>query len=164
MHRPDERSVFPNGALVLGNGTVAVTYMGQADNDSWGGIFLATSPCAVGCPWTKHGVVLACGTGADPAVCGGGTQADKTSAQRPIHEHDLLQLPNGTFVVFYAGNTAAGDQGFLATSADLVTWVNYQGNPALPLPIKQCGVYPHSTCWDGEHRRPVRAARRPCQF
>jgi hypothetical protein len=51
----DERSVFPNGALLLENGTVALTYMGQAHNDSWGGIFLATANCAVGCTWTKHG-------------------------------------------------------------------------------------------------------------
>ena len=48
--------------------------MGQAQNDSWGGIFLATSGCAVGCPWRKHGVVLGCGgdaaqtSGADPLV------------------------------------------------------------------------------------------------
>jgi hypothetical protein len=31
----DERSVFPNGALLLTNGTVAMSYMGQAHNDSW---------------------------------------------------------------------------------------------------------------------------------
>ena len=24
----------------------------------------------------------------------------------------------------------------------------------LPLPLKECGVYPNSRCWDGEHRRP----------
>jgi hypothetical protein len=76
-HTRDERSLFPNGALRLDNGTVAVTYMGQAQNDSWGGIFLATSECAVGCPWRKHGVVLGCGSdaahtsGADPMICGG---------------------------------------------------------------------------------------------
>lgn len=68
----DERSVFPNGALLLENGTVVLTYMGQAQNDSWGGIFLATSDCSVGCPWRKHGVVIGCGgdaahtSGADP--------------------------------------------------------------------------------------------------
>eukprot|EP01043_Picozoa_sp_COSAG02_P060110 COSAG02_NODE_7789_length_2844_cov_141.457356_1_plen_530_part_00 len=68
----DERSIFPNGALLLENGTVALTYMGQAQNDSWGGVFLATSNCSVGCPWHKHGVVLGCGgdaahtSGADP--------------------------------------------------------------------------------------------------
>jgi len=112
----DERSVFPNGALLLSNGTVAMTYMGQSQvrlglfppqvsdgkrsfaktgsgrtygkrfqtdryvclytvqNDSWGGVFLITSDCAVGCPWRKHGVVIGCGgdaahtTGADPQV------------------------------------------------------------------------------------------------
>jgi hypothetical protein len=70
----DERSIFPNGALVLKNGTVVVTYMGQAADDAWGGIFLASSDCAVGCAWRKHGVVLGCGgdaaqtSGADPLV------------------------------------------------------------------------------------------------
>ena len=68
----DERSIFPNGALVLENGTVVVTYMGQAADDSWGGIFLASAECAVGCAWQKHGVVLGCAqhnaTGADPQV------------------------------------------------------------------------------------------------
>ena len=151
----DERSIFPNGALVLKNGTVVVTYMGQAADDAWGGIFLASSDCAVGCAWRKHGVVLGCpqmnnATGGDPQVCG-----SATSKARPIHEHDLIHLANGTFLIFYAGNTAAGDQGFLA-SADEMTgpWRNYAGNPALPLPLKECGEYPHSTCWDGEHRRP----------
>ena len=47
----DERSVFPNGAVVYvaKNGTemVAVTYMGQAMDDTWGGIFLATSALTV---------------------------------------------------------------------------------------------------------------------
>lgn len=109
--------------------------MGQAQDDSWGGIFLATSGCAVGCPWTKHGVVLSCGNGADPRVC--------IPTERPIHEHDLIRLSNGTFVVFYAGNTAAGDQGFLATSDDLISWTNYDGNPALPLPLKECGRLRH---------------------
>ena len=150
----DERSIFPNGALVLNNGTVVVTYMGQAADDSWGGIFLASSACAIGCAWYKHGVVLGCAqhnaTGADPQVCGAAT-----SRARPIHEHDLLRLPNGTFVLFYAGNTAPGDQGFLATADDMRgPWRNYAGNPALPLPLKECGAYPDSTCWDGEHRRP----------
>ena len=43
-------------------------------NDSWGGVFLITSDCAVGCPWRKHGVVIGCGgdaahtSGADPQV------------------------------------------------------------------------------------------------
>ena len=156
----DERSLFPNGALLLENGTVALTYMGQAQNDSWGGIFLATSDCAVGCPWRKHGVVLGCGddathtSGAAPQVCGGVPGTTPVPKQRPIHEHDLLQLPNGTFALYYAGNTEAGDQGFLATSEDLVTWTNYPANPVLPLPLKECGTYPSSSCWDGEHRRP----------
>eukprot|EP01047_Picozoa_sp_COSAG01_P008738 COSAG01_NODE_348_length_18498_cov_181.563128_6_plen_99_part_00 len=74
--------------------------------------------------------------------------------QRPIHEHDLIRLPNGTFALFYAGNTPAGDQGFLATSEDLISWENFLGNPVLPLPLKECGEYPKSKCWDGEHRRP----------
>jgi hypothetical protein len=85
--------------------------------------------------------------------CGGlpGTPVPK---QRAIHEHDLAQLPNGTFVLFYAGNTLPGDQGFLATSDALIHWrTSYAANPALPLPLKQCGAYPDSTCWDGEHRR-----------
>jgi len=143
----DERSVFPNGALQLKNGTIAVTYMGQGNDDSWGGIFLATSDCALGCPWTKHGVVLSCALhSADPSIC----MKDKP----PIHEHDLLQLTNGTFVVFYAGNTPHGDQGYMATSEDLIHWTSYAGNPALPLPIAECGVYPNCRCWDGSHRRP----------
>ena len=146
----DERSVFPNGALQLENGTIVVTYMGQANNDSWGGIFLATSSCAVGCPWTKHGVVLGCHGegGGDPQVCNSNGKA------RPIHEHDLIRLPNKTFIVFYAGNTEAGDAGFLASSDDLLHWTNYPANPALPLPLQECGRYPNSRCWDGEHRRP----------
>ena len=174
-----------------------MTYMGQAQNDSWGGIFLATSDCAIGCPWRKHGVVIGCGndeahtSGADPLVCGGPIGSTPVSKQKPIHEHDLIMLPNGTYAVFCesppltststvvfnlccsyvaacsiaylnekwfgaadAGNTAPGDQGFVATSQDLIHWSNYAGNPVLPLPLKECGSYPHSTCWDGEHRRP----------
>ena len=65
----DERSVFPNGAVVLDNGTVAMTYAGQNNGDQWGGIFLATSDCPVGCPWKKHGAVLHCGAGASPVLC-----------------------------------------------------------------------------------------------
>ena len=90
--------------------------MGQAHNDSWGGIFLATANCAVGCPWRKHGVVIGCGgdmahtSGAAPQVCGGTPGTTPVSRQRPIHEHDLLQLPNGTFAIYYAGNTQPGDQ------------------------------------------------------
>lgn len=114
-----------------------MTYMGQAQNDSWGGIFLATSACSVGCPWVKHGVVLGCGgdaghtSGADPMVCGGAPGTTAVPKQRPIHEHDLIRLPNGTYAVFYAGNTVAGDQGFLATSDDLISWRNFPGNPVL---------------------------------
>ena len=84
----DERSVFPNGALLLDNGTVALTYMGQAKNDSWGGIFLATSDCPIGCPWRKHGVVLGCGgdaahtSGADP-------QASKPSKPLKTVDHSV---------------------------------------------------------------------------
>ena len=59
-----------------------------------------------------------------------------------------------TYAVYYAGNTEPGDQGFLATSEDLIHWTNYPDNPVLPLPLKECGDYPHSKCWDGEHRRP----------
>ena len=57
-------------------------------------------------------------SGGDPMVCGGapGPAACPVEQQKPIHEHDLMQLPNGTYAIFYAGNTAEGDQGFLATS------------------------------------------------
>ena len=146
----DERSVFPNGALELANGSIAMTYMGQNHNDTWGGIFLATSNCPLGCPWQKHGPVLSCALGsAAPDICA----ASKTH-HPAIHEHDLVQLENGTFVIFYAGNLPAGDQGYIATSEDLLTWHNFPGNPAMPLPIKECGQYPDSMCWDGGHRRP----------
>eukprot|EP01043_Picozoa_sp_COSAG02_P018602 COSAG02_NODE_873_length_16302_cov_113.473616_5_plen_485_part_00 len=84
----DERSIFPNGALLLDNGTVALTYMGQAQNDSWGGIFLATSDCAVGCPWRKHGVVLGCG--GDAAHTSG---ADPQASKHPFGHH--LRIVHG---------------------------------------------------------------------
>ena len=64
-----------------------------------------------------------------PQVCGGVPGTTSVPQQRSIHEHDLIQLPNGTFALFYAGNTRPGDQGFLATSDDLLTWTNYAGNP-----------------------------------
>ena len=58
---PDERSIFPNGAVLLPNGTVAVTYMGQAndedeiirhraqgrEHDDTGGAALGRHPCAI---------------------------------------------------------------------------------------------------------------------
>lgn len=143
----DERSVFPNGAVVLDNGTIAMTYAGQNNGDQWGGIFLATSDCPVGCPWKKHGPVLHCGAGASPKLCA-------SVANPPINEHDLIQLANGTFVVFYAGFADAADKGWMATSEDLLTWHDYPGNPALPTPTEECGQYPKATCWDGVHRRP----------
>lgn len=129
----DERSVFPNGAVVAPNGSIALTYMGQDNSDAWGGIGLAFSPSPLG-PFTRHGApVLRTRPGEDP-----------------IHEHTLNRLPNGTYLLFYTGNNGStGDQGFLATSADLVQWTRYGGNPALPAAsgLERGG-------WDSGHRRP----------
>jgi len=77
-----------------------------------------------------------------------------TGKAAPIHEHDLIRLPNRTFLVFFAGYADGADKGWMATSDDLLTWTGYPGNPALPTPTAECGVYPNAVCWDGVHRRP----------
>ena len=105
--------------------------MGQAMNDTWGGVGLATAESPLG-PFVKHGAPV----------------LPTSPGQDPIHEHTLNRLPNGTYALFYTGfDPSTGDRGFLATSEDLVTWSQYAGNPALP-------PSPHKSGWDGGHRRP----------
>eukprot|EP00937_MAST-01D_sp_MAST-1D-sp2_P004683 g4683.t1 len=129
----DERSVFPNGAVETPGGGVALTYMGQAMDDSWGGIGLATAKTPLG-PFTRHGAPV----------------LPTSPGQDPIHEHTLNRLPNGSFALFYAGfSPATGDQGFLAVSEDLRSWRPFAGNPALP-----AAPAPQRQGWDGGHRRP----------
>ena len=136
----DERSVFPNGVALAPDGrSVALTYMGQANNDSWGGIGLAVSSSGnpLG-PFVRHGAPV----------------LPTSAGQDPIHEHTLNRLPNGSYALFYAGfDERTGDQGWLALSEDLVSWRKAAGGPALPAAAEVEG-------WDGGHRRPRSLFRR----
>lgn len=72
-----------------------------------------------------------------------------------IHEHEMVRLPNSTYVLFYTGGCGGRckcpgnfcDQGGLALSVDMKTWRKYAGNPVLPASTVR-------DRFDSKHRRP----------
>eukprot|EP01062_Namystynia_karyoxenos_P067137 TRINITY_DN61007_c0_g1_i1.p1 TRINITY_DN61007_c0_g1~~TRINITY_DN61007_c0_g1_i1.p1 ORF type:complete len:517 (+),score=82.80 TRINITY_DN61007_c0_g1_i1:97-1647(+) len=145
----DEDNVCVGGAVLTDDGRVALSYAGYRfaashggtgkDHDALGMAFAEVSALweSTYSKWSQP--VLEKGP---PGTWDGGA----------MHEHDMVRLPNGTYLLFYTGccgDCPGGlcDQGGLALSENLTTWVKHPANPVLRWNRDR-------QRWDAKHRRP----------
>jgi predicted GH43/DUF377 family glycosyl hydrolase len=116
---------LPNDPSVIKDGNTYVMYYGAikgdfSDTDTVR-IFRATS--ADGIVWNRNSIPV--------LVPGSAGTWDEVKVEVP----DVVKLPDGTYLMYYAGSDTTTETGFqigLATSTDGINWTKHPANPVLP--------------------------------